>query len=459
MKKIFFSIIVVSQLCLSQVNGTIDTSFNYGTGFSNQVNCIVEQPDGKILVGGSLGIYNAQTVYFGLIRLNADGSKDLTFSINIDPASTETVNQIILQPDGKIIVVGPTQKHILRLNPNGSIDTTFLIGTGFNQTANAVALQPNGKILVGGDFSTFDGISAKKIVRLNTDGTLDNSFVNSATNAGIDKIVLQTDGKILIGGGFGFNLQNIDVGDLMRLNSDGSVDTTFNSENGLGLNNPPLSILLEPNGKILLAGGFTQYNNTNVGKVFRLDSDGTIDSSFQVLGTGISSTVQSIHRLNNGQILAGGSFYYYNGEIVNGIVLLNNNGSRDYSLDSGTGFFGEVKTIALQADQKLIMGGTFSSYNNVTANKIIRLVGASLMTNNYSLQKIDLYPNPATNRIYLTGLNGLIHYQLYSMAGQKIIDKVGFEKSIEVSNLPSGIYQIIIYEDDRVYIRKFVKEM
>ena len=198
------------------------------------------------------------------------------------------VHKIVVQPDGKILVggrfenyAGTARSKIIRLNSDGSIDGTFFAGSGFPTGSFAVfdlALQSDGKILVGGMFPSYGGVSRNRILRLNSDGTLDTSFV---VGTGFDTIVnaikVQTDGKILVGGLF-TSYNGTSKNYIIRLNSDGSIDGTFSI--GSGFNNQVQTIALQADGKILIGGSFTSYNGTSAKAIVRLNSDGTLDTSF-----------------------------------------------------------------------------------------------------------------------------------------------------------------------------------
>src|SRR6478609_5399238 len=120
-----------------------------------------------------------------------------------------------------------------------SLDTTFDPGTGADGNIHAIAIQPDGKIIVGGWFVNFNGASRYHLARLNADGSLDNSF-NLGTDINSDiflysmvrSIILQPDGKIIIGGIFS-TFNNVGRNGIARLNKDGSLDTTFNPGAGV----------------------------------------------------------------------------------------------------------------------------------------------------------------------------------------------------------------------------------
>ena len=353
------------------------TLFNTGTGFDNYVYAITLQPDGKILVGGDFTSYNGVTQN-RITRLNADGSRDTGFVIGT--GFNPDVRNIILQSDGKIVVSGAltsyngvAQNRITRLNTDGSRDTSF-VGTGFVSTILALAIQPDGKILVGGDFSIAWSDTQNYISRLNADGTRDTSFViGTAFNGKVIDLALQPDGKILVGGSF--TLYNgIAQNRITRLNSDGSLDTSFVI--GTGFNNAVYTMVLQPNGQIVAGGAFTTYNGVTQNRITRLNADGSLDTSF-VIGTGFftNSEPHCIAIQPDGKIVVGGQFQTYNGTTQHYITRLNTDGTRDtnFYTTGWNGFGNIVYAIALQSDGNILAGGAFTSYDGFTHNRIARL--------------------------------------------------------------------------------------
>jgi uncharacterized delta-60 repeat protein len=370
----------------------IELPFEIGSGFNQDVTSIALQPDGKILAGGWFTSYNG-TIANRIIRLNTGGTIDNTFFIG--NGFNSVVNIIKLQPDGKVLVGGwftsyngTIANKIIRLNSDGSIDKTFNIGTGFDGDVNTIALQPDGKILVGGNFTSYNSTFSNYIIRLNSDGTIDGTFnIGSGFNSVVNIIKLQPDGKILVGGNF-TSYNSTFSNYIIRLNSDGTIDNTFNIGNGF--NGGVYTIALQPDGKILVGGFFNNYNSTFSTYIIRLNSDGTIDNTFNI-GNGFNDGVLSIALQPDGKILVGGFFTFYNGTFRNRIIRLNSDGTIDNTFNIGSGFNGGVTSIALQPDGKILVGGYFNNYNGTFSNYIIRLNsdGSSappvpfIYTNNY----------------------------------------------------------------------------
>ena len=371
-------------------DGTKDSSFNIGSGINNTPYSITVQSNNKLILGGAFTSYNGSTQN-RLIRLNADGSKDTSFDIGsgLNGAAYSTS----IQPDGKILVGGDftsyrgtTQNYLIRLNSDGSKDTSFDIGTGLNGAVNTITIQPDSKILVGGAFTSFNGSTQNRLIRLNSDGSKDSSFdIGTGLNEAVNTTTIQPDGKILVGGAFtSFNgsTQNR----LIRLNSDGSKDSSFDI--GTGFDSIVWSTLIQPDGNLVIAGGFLQYNGSTKMSYIRLKPNGAQDNSFGITGfTGPSGAIITIALQSDGKILAGGNFTTFNSSTQNYLIRFNPDGSKDTSFDVGTGFNSFIRAISLQPDGKIVVGGAFTSYNGSTQNRLIRLNKDGTKDNSFSIDR------------------------------------------------------------------------
>ena len=154
-------------------------------------------------------------------------------------------------------------------------------------------------------------------------------------------------------------------------------------DTGTGFNSGIESIAIQTDGKIVVGGDFITYNGTTQNRITRLNSDGTRDTGFNI-GTGFDNFVSSIATQSDGKILVGGSFTTYSGSTQNYITRLNSDGTRDTGFTIGTGFTGDVRSIAIQTDGKIVVGGFFTSYNGTTQNRITRLF-SELKTNEKSI--------------------------------------------------------------------------
>jgi uncharacterized delta-60 repeat protein len=382
--------------------GALDTAFNSGglgvTESSAAVDAIAVQPDGKILFGGSLMTsYNddpAAPDY--IMRLNSDGTRDTTFNPG-GVGANGPVLAIAVQPDGKIVVGGEITKynntsipkHLMRLNADGTRDTTFNNGgTGGNDAVEAVALQPDGKILIAGRFNSYNSSSVFVLARVNADGTIDTTFNNGGAgpDQAVDSLAVQSDGKILIGGRFLSYNGDTTAQFFIRLNADGTRDTTFNS-GGSGPDSGVSAIAVQADGKILLGGNFTSYNGDSSApdKIMRVNANGSRETSFNSGGGGADVGVNGIKVQPDGKIVVSGAFTSYNGDTSapDFIMRLNANGSRDTGFNSGGAGLNVVAFVpVLQPDGKILVGGKFTGYNGDTSapDRLIRLEGDFFVT-------------------------------------------------------------------------------
>lgn len=355
-------------------DGSNDSTFVTSSqfGLNGAMSRILTLPDGKILVGGSLYASIGSNPY-GVVRFNSDGTLDMSFTRQECIDGGLHVFSIDVTPTGRIIAVGDvykfgsvasTNKRIAQLNPDGTLDSGFIGSIEGFGIGRAIVQQSDGKILVGGDFQTANGTPRRNIVRFNSDGSIDGSFV-AGSNWEIQSIALQADGKIIIGGS-SLTINGVGPSGVLRLNINGSIDPTFNFLEFEGQRIH--SVAVQPDGKIL-AGGLMGRSIGSVG-VIRVNTDGTLDTSFAVNSSG---TVYQVSVLPNGQIYAGGAFVSYAGGGRNQIVRLNSDGTVDSSFNPGTGLNLAVRALAPQSDGKVVIGGEFTSIFGISAPRIARL--------------------------------------------------------------------------------------
>lgn len=376
----------------AQNAGDLDPTFNIGIGANLYVHTSAIQTDGKIIIGGVFTSYNG-TAMNSIVRLNTNGSLDTSF--NIGTGASSVVSSIAIQSDGKIIIGGGFTSYngtninrIARLNTNGSLDTSFNVGTGPNNEVFATAIQSDGKIIIGGAFTFYNGISRNRIARLNTDGSLDTSFVVGTGVGGFIKTIsIQTDGKIIIGGNF-YNYNGMLINRAARLNTNGSLDGTFYSMPGL--DNIVESSAVQSDGKFIIGGSFMSYSNTVVNNIARFNTNGSLDTTFNV-GTGTTGGVTTIAIQTDGKIIIGGGFSSFNGTPINKVARLNTDGSLDTSFNLGTGANGTIHTAAIQSDGKIIIAGQFGYYNGISQNYITRLYDCPYTTSTQTVMACDSF--------------------------------------------------------------------
>jgi uncharacterized delta-60 repeat protein len=349
----------------------------------------------KLYIAGNHTTYNGLTSN-RITRINEDGSLDTTFSVGTGPnlqvfALAEDTSTGKLYAGGAFqTFTGSTNNRFIRLNSDGSKDTTFNIGTGFNLPINAVKVQNDGKILVGGLFTTYTGGTYNRIIRLNSDASVDTTFSAGTGfsiitgNFGPSDILVDSNSKILVVGQFtGYNGSS--VGYIVRLNSDGSVDNTFSA--GTGFNSFTYGGINETSdGKYIVAGDFTSYNGTSRQRLARLNSDGTLDTGFTP--SSIANFVMGITLDSQDRIYLYGAFNQVSGVTVNGIARFTSGGTYDNTFVVGTGLNpvgGDPRSGSpiIENSGNILYQGNFTTYSGQTGvNRILRVntSGNSLRT-------------------------------------------------------------------------------
>ncbi len=365
------------------LDGTLDPSFDPGTGggtSSAGLQDMLLQPDGKVLIGGTFTTYNG-TARNRIARINADGTLDNLFTVGT--GADGSVSAVALQADGKVLIGGTFTSYngtpcnrIARLNSNGTIDPTSLPGTGLNGSVYTQKLQSDGKVALGGGFNNFNGATRNGIARLNTDGTLDASFDPGAgiPAFAIKALAIMPDGRMMIGGSFA-SYAGASRNSIARINANGSLDAGFNPGTGFASStslNTVYSILLQADGNVVAAGEFNSYNGTPCNGIARLTPTGALDATFAV-GTGADTQVRIAAMRADGSFIIGGPFTNFSTRGCGGVAHVSTTGQPDNAFNIGTGVSGYLGTIRLQPDGKIIIGGTFHSYNNTRRNNLARL--------------------------------------------------------------------------------------
>ncbi|MGE5297735.1 MAG: SBBP repeat-containing protein, partial [Acidobacteriaceae bacterium] len=327
---------------------------------ANSVSSVFYLPSGKILIGGSFTAYN-KTAVSRVARLNADGSLDTAF---VPPTINNTVNSLGVQSDGKIVIAGAfttvgatSRNRIARLNADGSFDASFDPGTGAGSSVYELAIQSDDKVVVAGSFTAYGGTTINNLVRLNSNGSLDGGFNAGGTGAGsyVNDLLVQGDGKIVIGGAF-ITYNGTGRSRVARINADGTLDGTFDP--GTGASSTVETVGIQSDGKIMIGGRFSSYDGTGRNYIARINADGTLDNTFNP-GTGASSYVYDLLVLPGDKTLISGGFATYNGTARPNYAKINTDGTLDGSFTPAVpNLYSNALTI--QTDNKLLLGGFFT---------------------------------------------------------------------------------------------------
>jgi uncharacterized delta-60 repeat protein len=421
---------------LDPITGAADS---FDPNASSLVFAVAVQPDGKILAGGSFMTIGGQARNH-MARLNPiTGLADL-----YDPSMGSTVFAIAVQQDNKVLVGGDfvaaapmggasvIRHNIARLEIDGGLDRTFIVGSWYPYPfySSAIAFQPDGKILIGGQ--GYRPGASGTIVRVNTDGTLDPTFITPFNGSGPERlnvprvkwggaiyaIAVQADGSILIAANSGFG------GQFARLNPNGAWDSAFQSHlqggffsiavqkdakilvggafnlngqsSGLVRLDPVTgapdsfspnvgtvvySVAVQRDGKILVSGDFTHVGDQTRNHIARIDPVSALADSFD---PNANNTVEALALQGDGKILAGGSFTMLNGQPHNDIVRLDPVTGLADSFDSNAN--NSVLTLALQSDGKILAGGNFTAIGAQRRNRVARLDPATGLADSFDAQ-------------------------------------------------------------------------
>lgn len=397
-------------------NGAPDAGFDgfYGKS-SESVFGAQAQPDGKFLLYGTFSEVYKQTLVGksilknkSLLRLNADGSFDRDFSV---PFTGEAISEILIQPDGGIIVSGtnnlpgtPTRRFFSRILSDGSPDYAFnnnlpfLPGQSYYPALFKWEMMADGRILMSGNFTIPGRPGLQKLVRLNADGTLDATFQTPRIVGGYTTVFdVLPDGNLLIHGSFGKIGSRTRIG-LARLNPNGLPDENFRFDFTFSTNIRIETVTAQADGKCIISGRFAVVNGEYVhnlespyfpneptfNAVVRLNANGTLDNSFAPF-TNAFEEIRRVVVQPDGKILIGGRVNF--SFLPNFIVRLNQDGTPDADFNRviiGYGSaFGLIMDIAAQPDGKILIAGYFTSVAGAQRNKIARLMPDGLLDESF----------------------------------------------------------------------------
>jgi uncharacterized delta-60 repeat protein len=366
-------------------------------GANGAVYAAVAQPDGKVVIGGTFTAVN-NVARHGLARLNADGSVDGSF----DPNPDAGVLAVVVQPNGKVLIGGDfttlngtLRSRIARLEMNGNVDSTFDTGNGADGTVTSITLHTNGQVLISGWFDSVNGFTRHRIARLDNQGHLDNGFdPGTGPNDVVQSIALQPNGQVVFGGRF-TSINGTTRNHIARLNSNGSLDASFNP--GTGADDLVNSVVVQNDRRVLLGGQFSNVNGTPRKCIARLDEHGALDTSFDP-GSGVNGGIlNSLAVQPDGNIVIAGYFTNFNGTPRNGIARVDRQGNLDSSFNPGAGITDFVQTVSLQSDGKILVGGYFTSINGMSRNRIGRVNGNGALDEGYDQQLTASGANPPYN--------------------------------------------------------------
>lgn len=450
---------------LLNADGSIDEGFSreiISTGFIAAMAFDAEIE--KYYVGGNL-----QNIS-DIVRLNSDGTLDETFQPDTD---INGVSHIGLQSDGKIIVISlTTDLGILRLNQDGTIDDTFNNNIGFDNVffrLSDLQILADDKILFGGSFNTYNNEAVEKLIKLNADGTIDESFnfTGRLTDIAfpiINSVLPLSDGDIVISGSFNSIYSNI-ANSIARLNSDGSLDNDFILSGVIeDVFHRSIRAVLDLDENILISGIDPDFENY---KLLRLLSNGELDNSFtdgeaafnRSLGT-VSDPIIRVR--NNGEIFYSSNHSRYGDHFSQRLSKLAADGNimTDFNADIG----GKASITAAKQlnDGSILLGGRYTSIDNIPANFIAKISPDGTLDTEF-MDNIGNGPNRPINSIEtdnngnillgggFSSFNDIPASLIVRLSSDGIIDQ-GFSSAVASSTQGAGVTEIIVLDNNQIVI-------
>lgn len=450
MKKFLFFIFFCSVSSGFSQSVVIDDTFNPGgvgfTGLNRRVFESVIQPDGKIISVGHFNSYNG-VASSKVVRLNPDGSLDTSFS-----TPTSIIGDVFcvkLDNSGNIYLGGSftqfngvAKRGLVRLSPTGVLDTTFNVDFSINNPYNAVrdiAFLSNGEIFIGGTFKLNNpGLGSNYcFAKLNSDGVNisppeTHDFEESAN---VNCIYIQSDGKILVGGSASNPNQ---FQGLVRLNQDCSADSDFNTT--CPVYGTVSSFYIQPDNKIIFSGCFaTDITGLTLFLLGRLYEDGSFDASFTFypVSPSVSADISCVLPYDNGYlasgIIPGDDLSVY---LFKNIIKVGFNGEVAPEFSVGQGFYASssqpfVSSINLQQDGKIIASGNFAAYNSQVANTIVRLIPGVSDNEDFPEMKHNVFLYKDNSDIIAKSeMTNISSLVVYDMSGRRVF----FQENINDSS-------------------------
>lgn len=502
--------ILVFNLANAQ-DGTIDSTFGVNgrvltlmQSSNDKLNFVEVQSDDKILAGGNV-IYDTvnNKNAFALIRYHSNGSIDSSFANNGSMiynfnGGSATANTIKLQADGKIILAGQATSGNLkgfaaiRLNSDGSLDTTFANGgslitsiSNVDDRVFTIALHPDGRIMLGG-YSKSSTYTKLAVARYDINGNIDTSFNNTGivlyaqtgNNVLCNGISIDSVGNYILSGNSSYTGSS--SGFLRKYLANGILDTSFGINGtwttgvGNGFSDNTTGIKTLPDGKMLV-GYTSSYTAPKKFAIRRfLPSSWAVDPTFANGGTayyssGITSyAAATFAQQPDGKILVTGN--YQNGSIKSfATVRYEANGALD-SLFGTNGIVVSPFTsndnsssndIAVQSNGGIIVAGN-NTQNNVRRFALIKYHGSSITVNEFENKKnffdLQVFPNPSNDFITVQSSGNLVtaNITIINALGEIVFIKKNASEfeSIDISGLAHGIYFLKMNNREMKFIKQ-----
>lgn len=464
MKKTLLFLLGIITFSATSQSLVLDESFAIGSGPNGIVYAIEPMADGKIIVAGHFTEYNGNTAS-SIVRLNADGSYDESFSAqNLG----EQFGDVVIEDDGKV-VIGGMFGFLTRVNSDGSADESFTPPSISSPDFMFISKQGS-KYIVSGSFNYInsEGQMYKNIIRLNYDGSVDTTFPPLELYGNFAKTLVLDDNRIIAYGGI-THYNTTEVSNIIRLTADGTLDDSFNNE-GLVISGNVNALAVQSDGKYVFSGSFANVNGTERNMIARIDENGSLDETFVPAG-GDTVRGMSISIQENGKIITGGYFYDsfidldapFDDSIIIYTQRYNTDGSVDTSYNITQGFNQPVFALANQEDGKVIAGGWFTEFEGEEQNYIARFNNTVLSVQDNKQNLLSVYPNPVSERLFIDSDESISQnasVSLFDITGKQLysvdINRIN-NFGLDMSGYTAGMYLLKITDGEKSFNHKIIK--
>lgn len=498
----------ITGIARLNADGSFDPTFHSGMSEEHEVRALAELPSGKILVGGSFNSYDGVN-YKNFVVLNPNGTRDATYTGTGNTGGNSSINDIQLAPGNKVIIAGyftsfngVLRNGLARLNSSFQVDASF--GTTYSGNSGgdfeSVLVFPDGGILVAGDFINYWGNGASGLIKLTAAGITDpnfNLYTPAGFNARVNKVKFTADGKILMCGRFN-SYGGHTTECIVRLNANGSVDNSF--QNSILMYGDSFIDCIDFNGNVIVIGAMNAYLNTNgtllsgvpeiladneitmidkisdgsfiIGGIFsrimnkrsggivKFSDINVIDNHFFVppashdaFGLYGNGRVENIMKYSNSKYLISGGFTEYNGDTINGLVRVDYNGEVDLTFNAHFPAEVVINTFMIQPDGKIVVN--YQNSDQDYTPKLVRLEANGDLDNtfqcslHYPISKIIYTLN---NKILIAGERD------YNSNGVLPVNRLNLDGSIDPAFTPyspgDDVYSIIELSDGKILVAK-----
>ncbi|MBS1651134.1 MAG: T9SS type A sorting domain-containing protein [Bacteroidetes bacterium] len=482
-------LLLLSSIGKAQLAVVADNSFNVGVGPDIMVFATRTQTNGNILLYGNFTNFNNKP-YFNFARITSNGALDTTFNCGSCLYSAPTnswgvCNSFALQADGKILIFGKfnsfnnyTCSNLVRLNTNGSVDTTFKTSYGFNEQIYTVAQQSNGKIIVGGFFTKYGNDSCGKICRLNTNGSIDTTFksrkgfnVLANPSSSVLTLYVGNNDSVFAGGRFDM-YASVYKNSVVKLNSNGMIDSTFNYYDPYNTGGHIVNkILPTPDNSLMIIqdNDLTCGGSTSLAKLNRKGARDTVSFTFHsslfcgaILGFAINK--------NNGKMIYTTTNNAMPLPFLPFLQLQSNGQTDSLNFKVGSSFMqapgvnGYARSLSFQTDSSIIAAGVFNMFRGYNSKCVVKLKTQSvtgISELSYNKEKIKVFPNPSNGKIIVETDASSAIITVFDITGRIMTEeKLDIHTELNFDWLSNGTYIYLIKSNgitvktDRLIINK-----